>query len=256
LWSKGRVPEARQFFDACGSQPDYGPFFLARGHFYKSLDLQQSQVDFEKAVELDPKSWKAWHTLIDFYNGQSLPEKALETALEATSLFPEEDYLKVDLVRAFISNERNAEAAEILDGLEILPSEGATGVHGLFVRCHVNLGLDNIKEQNYEQAIQHLEKAKTYPENLGSGQPYESDQRMQDYLIAYSYDKMGDREKAEEMKQAIYDYTLAHMSAQGENQYFGGLALIDLEERRQGRELLRKNRLPEDFLQKVRTIIR
>lgn len=256
LWSKGRIPEARGYFDSCGDQPDFAPFYLAKGHFYKSVDLQQAQTDFEKAVDVDPETWKTWHTLVDFYNGQAMPESALEKALEAVRLFPEEDTLKVDLVRAFIGNERNAEAAEILDDLEILPSEGATGVHRLFVRCHVNLGLENIQEKNYEEAIRHLEKAKTYPENLGSGQPYESDQRMQDYLIAYAYDRMGDREKAEEIKKAIYDYTLEHMSARGENQYFGGMALIDMGDRRQGRDLMRKNRLPEDFLQKIRTIIR
>jgi tetratricopeptide (TPR) repeat protein len=256
LWSKGRVTESRSYFDSCGNLSDFAPFYLARGHFYKSIDLQQAQINFEHAVNIDSKSWKTWHTVIGFYNEQMMPEKAMEIALGATRLFPEEDYLQVDLVRAFIGNERNEEAASILEGLEILPSEGATGVHRLFVQCHVNLGLENIQEKNYEQAIQHLEKAKTYPENLGSGKPYESDQRMQDYLIAYSYDKMGEKEKAEEIKQAIFDYTLEHLDAQGENQYFGGMALIDLGERRQGRELQRKNRLAEDFLEKIRSIIR
>ena len=256
LWSKGRVQEARMFFDLGGNQPDFAPFYISRGHYYKSVDLAQSQIDFEKAVKIDPKSWKSWLTLIDFYGEQGMPEKALDTALEATRLFPNDDYLQVALARAFIGSERNAEAADILEELEILPSEGASDVHSLFVRCHVNLGLENIQEQNYEQALQHLEKAKTYPESLGSGQPYEPDQRMQDYLIAYSYDKMGNREKAEEIKKAIYDYTLEHLSVQGPNQYFSGMALIDLGERTQGRELMRKNRLSEDFLKKIRSIIR
>ncbi len=256
LWSKGRVQESRDSFDSCGSQPDFAPFYLARGNFYKTFDLQQTMADFQQAVKSNPKSWKTWHTLIDFCSEQAMPEKALEAGLEATRLFPEEDVLKVDLARAFIGNERNAEAADILEELRILPSEGASDVHRLFVRCHVNLGLVNIQERNFDQAIRYLETAKTYPENLGSGQPYESDQRMQDYLIAYCYDKSGNREKAEEMKKAIYDYTLEHLSSQGENQYFGGMALIDMGERSLGRELMRKNRLPEDFLQKVRTTIR
>ena len=64
------------------------------------------------------------------------------------------------------------------------------------------------------------------------------------------------REKAEKIKKAIYDYTIEHISERGENQYFGGMALVDLGERRQGRELMRENRLPEDFLQKVRSVIR
>lgn len=256
LWSKGRIPEARGYFDSCGQHPDFAPFYLARGHFYQNIDLQQTEMDFEHAVKVDPKIWKAWQTLIDFYNGQVMPEKALESALMAVRQFPEEDYIQVELIRALIGTERNAEAADILENLDILPSEGATGVHGLFVQCHVNLGLDNIRERNYELAIQHLEKAKTFPENLGTGKPYESDQRMQDYLIAYAYGKLGNAEKTEEIKKAIADYTLEHLSEKGENQYFGGMALIDLGERRQGRALMRKNRLEEDFLKKVRTTIR
>jgi tetratricopeptide (TPR) repeat protein len=213
-------------------------------------------MDFERAVRIDPKTWKTWHTLIDFYLEQAHMEKALEISLEAARSFPRDEFLQVALARALIGNERNEEAAEILDKLEILPSEGATNVHRLFVQCHVNLGLAHIQERDYELAIQAFEKAKTYPENLGSGAPYEPDQRMQDYLIAYAHGRLGNTEKAEEIKKAIADYTMEQQDSRGENQYFGGLALIDLGERRLGRELLRKNRLPEKFLQKVRTIIR
>ena len=256
LWSKGRVPEAREFFDACGDRPDFAPFYLARGHFYKGIDLQKTQIDMEKAVKVDDQSWRTWHTLAHFCNEQRLNDKALETAMEAVRRFPEDDSLKVELVRAFIGNDRNAEAAEILENMEVLPYEGASDVHRLFVRCHVNIGLEYIEDRNYDEAIRHLERAKTYPENLGSGKPYEPDQRMQDYIIAYCYERLGDREKAQEIKKDIYDYTLQHMSTQGEDQYFGGMALIDLGERRLGRELMRKNRLPEEFLKKIRTVIR
>jgi tetratricopeptide (TPR) repeat protein len=253
LWSKGRVEEARPYFDAC-ERVDFAPFYLARGHFYRSIDILQTRMDFEQAVKIDPERWKTRHMLIDFYNEQAMSEKTLETALEAASFFPDEDVLKVDLARALIKNGQNTKAARILDKLEILPSEGASDVHRLFVRCHVNLGLVNIQGQNYEQSIYHLGKAKTYPESLGSGRPYEPDQRMQDYLIAHCYEEMGNRERAEEIKKTIYEYTIEHMSAQGENQYFGGMALVDLGERRKGRELMRKNRLPEDFLKKILSI--
>jgi tetratricopeptide (TPR) repeat protein len=256
LWNKGRVQEAQDKFDSCGNHPDFAPFYLARGHIYKNIDLNRTEIDFKHAVQLDPETWKTWHTLIDFYLTQNKPELALEASLDAIRLFPQDDFLRVDLARALVENEQSAEAADILDKLEILPSEGATGVHQLFVRCHVNIGLENIQEGNFEQAIQHLEKAKTFPENLGSGQPYESDQRMQDYLLAYAHGRIGNPEKSEEIKKAIYDYTMEHLDARGANQYFGGLALIDLGERSQGRELLRKNRLPEDFLQKIRSVIR
>jgi tetratricopeptide (TPR) repeat protein len=254
LWSKGRVEDARTYFDAC-KRVDFAPFFLARGHFYWATDIHKTQLDFEQAVKIDPQRWKTWHTLIDFFSAQEMPEKALETALEAAQLFPKEDVIKVDLVRALIGNERSSEAADILENLEILPSEGASDVHRLFVRCHVNLGVESIQGMDFERALYHLGKAKTYPENLGSGQPYEPDQRMQDYLIAHCYEETDRREKAEEIKKAIYNFTKGHLSAQGEHQYFGGLVMIDLGERNKGRELMRKNPLPEDLQKKIHSII-
>jgi tetratricopeptide (TPR) repeat protein len=255
FWSKGRIAEAQSLFDLI-DHTDFAPFYLARGHFYKTVDLNLARADFERAVENDEKSWKNWSTLIDFYLQQGLSEEALASAQKASELFPEEDVIKVDMIRSLMTNDRYEEAAKIIDDLAILPYEGASDIHGLFVLTHVHLGLDNIQQRNYEQAIQHLEKAKTYPENLGSGQPYEPDQRMQDFLIAYCYEKMGERNKAEEIRQAIFDQTLENPSGSAENLYFGGLALVHFGQRREGRELMRKARLPEDFLRKIRTIIR
>ncbi len=255
FWSKGRTEEARLIFDAI-DHPDYAPFYVARGHFYESVDLALSRADFEKAVEIDEKSWKNWSTLIDFYLRQGLGEEALASSQSATEFFPEEDAIKVDRIRSLMANGRYEDAAKSLDGLVILPHEGASGVHRLFVLSQVHLGLDNIQQRNFEQAIQNLEKAKTFPENLGSGRPYEPDQRMQDFLIAYCYERLGEKSKAEEIRQAIYDRTLENPSGSGENRYFGGLALVHFGQRREGRELMRKARLPEDFLRKIRTIIR
>jgi len=254
FWSKGRVEEARGLFDSCG-QPDFAPFYLARGHFYKSVDLALSQQDFETAVKVDERSWKTWHILIDFYNQLGMSEKALESALQASEHFPKEDFIQVDLVRALMGNERYAEAAEILSGLEILPYEGASDIHNLFVLCHVNLSLENIGKRDYEQAIKDLELAKTYPENLGTGRPYNPDQRMQDYLLAVCYERMREKDRAEEIRKAIYDFTQEHLTENLLNHYFGGLVLLESGQRREGRALMRKTKLPEELQRKIRSII-
>jgi tetratricopeptide (TPR) repeat protein len=255
FWSKGRVEEAKGLFDSL-DQPDYAPFYLARANFYKNVDLALAQKDFEYAVRLDEKSWKTWHLLVDFYNEQNDYEKALESAQMASKLFPDEDPIQVDLVRALLGNERYTEAAEILDRLDILPYEGASSVHRLFVLCHVNIGLENIMKRDYEKAIQHLEKAKTYPENLGTGQPYESDQRMQNYLMAVCYERLRERDKAEEIRKGIYEFTQAHLNEDLPNHYFGGLVLTESGQRREGRALMRRAKLPEDLKRKIRSVIR
>ena len=215
-----------------------------------------TRADFEKAVEIDGNYWKNWSTLIEFYIQESLREEALIFARKAMELFPEEDSIRVVTVRALMLNELYEEAAEILDGLVILPYEGAGDVYRLFVLTQVHLGLDNIQQRHYEQAIEHLEKAKTYPENLGTGKPYQPDQRMQDFLIAYCYEKRGEKSRAEEMRRLVYDHTLENPAGSGENRYFGGLTLVHFGKRREGREIMRKARLPEDFLRKIRATIR
>ena len=255
FWSKGRVEEAKDLFDSI-DRPDFAPFYLARGHFYKSVDLALAQKDFEYAVECDNKSWKAWHSLIDFYNQLEIYEEALESALSASQLFPEECVIKIDLVRALMGNEQYTEAAEILDSLEVLPYEGASNVHSIFVLCHVNIGLEDIMNRDYEKAIQHLEKAKTYPENLGTGQPYESDQRMQDYFLAVCYERLRERDRAEEIRKSIHEFTQKHLSEDLQNHYFGGLVLVESGKRREGRALMRRAKFPEDFQRKIRSILR
>ncbi len=255
FWSKGRVEEAKSLFDSI-DRPDFTPFYLARGHFYKNVDLALSQQDFEYAVKLEGKNWKTWHSLIDFYNEQNNYEKALESAEPASKLFPDEDIIQVDLVRALMGNERHVEAAEILDNLEVLPYEGASDVHRLFILCHVNLGLENIGARDYEKAILHLEKAKTYPENLGTGKPYESDHRMQDYFLAVCYERLRERDKAEEIRKSIHEFTQEHLSEDLQNHYFGGLVLVDSGKRREGRALMRRAKLPENLQRKIRSIIR
>ncbi|MDH4219438.1 MAG: hypothetical protein OEW23_11745, partial [Candidatus Aminicenantes bacterium] len=144
----------------------------------------------------------------------------------------------------------------ILSGLEILPYEGASDIHNLFVLCHVNLSLENIGKRDYEQAIKDLELAKTYPENLGTGRPYEPDQRMQDYLLAVCYERLREKDRAEEIRKAINDFTQEHLTEDLLNHYFGGLVLLESGQRREGRALMRKAKLPEELQRKIRSIVR
>jgi tetratricopeptide (TPR) repeat protein len=79
-------------------------------------------------------------------------------------------------------------------------------VHSLFVGSQLCLALADMKKANYPQAIKHLEESKDYPERLGTGKPYNPDYRMQDYLLSFCYEKMGDRRNLEAARKRISDY--------------------------------------------------
>ncbi|MFQ6037903.1 MAG: tetratricopeptide repeat protein, partial [Candidatus Aminicenantales bacterium] len=255
LWSRGRVSEARDLLEACGN-PEYGPFYLTRGHFYRTMDLSRARRDFERAVAIDPHSWRSWHTLIRFLNDQSLFPEALENARKAFQDWPEHVALRIDFIRALMGNGKYKEAADILESTVVLPYEGATGVHNLFVLCHVHLALEEMSRGAWEEASLHLKKAKTYPEHLGTGRPYEPDQRMQDFLLALCCDNLGNKEQADKLRENILAYTAEHGVRQNLHDYFAGWLLLQEGEERKARELMRRAKPPRDLLQKIRSILR
>jgi tetratricopeptide (TPR) repeat protein len=59
LWAKGRTQTAKDIFDQC-SNVDFGPFFLARAALRRD-NPARALADYEKAVEVDPKTWRNWH---------------------------------------------------------------------------------------------------------------------------------------------------------------------------------------------------
>jgi tetratricopeptide (TPR) repeat protein len=189
-WSKGRVEEARELFADCG-QPDFAAFYIARSHLYKESDAQRISADLEKAVAVDSKDWRNWHHLVSFYNERGMFDKALTLAQQAARQFFDEDKLTVELVRALVGNKRYGEALGILGEIEVLPYEGASEVHSLFVRCQIHLALEDMEKGNYRRAIGYIEKSKEYPEHLGSGRPYNPDFRLQKRLRAICRDNLG-----------------------------------------------------------------
>ena len=142
----------------------------------------------------------------------------------------------------------------MLENTVALPFEGATEIHGLFVKCQIEVALKNMKKRNTIKAIDYLEGSKRYPENLGTGKPYDPDFRLQDYLIALCYDTMGEKGKAEEKRKSIYEYTLQHWKEQRRNQYIGGLILQYFGEHEKARQLLKKGKPSKEVLEIMKTM--
>jgi len=197
LWSKARTEDSLKRLKEC-EDPDFAPFYFVRGTLLKEKDLDSALADFERAVSLDSNSWRSHYRLIQFYNENNRPDKALETAQKAFDRFPERVPVRVEYVRALMNKEEFQKAANILDRTTALPYEGATGVHRLFVECHIQIALDFMEQGDYEKAVKHLQKSKQYPEHLGTGKPYQPDYNRQDELLAECYEKMGREPEPEE----------------------------------------------------------
>lgn len=250
LWSKGRVEEGRALLEKCG-YPDFAPLYLARAQFYKKSDPNQALEEMKRALDAERDNWKTWHMLINFYLEQGRKEEAMSSAKEAALLFPDDVTIKVDLIRAHMANRNFEEAADLLDKIVALPSEGATALHRLFVRSHLELAFKHIKSGNLSKAISHLEKSKSFPENLGRGRPYEPDLRMQDYLSALCASKLGNKDKAEELMKSVRDYTLRKGKEKGRGLYFGALALEYFGDFRKAEKLHQEAELPSQAVLEI-----
>ncbi len=246
LWSKGRAEEAQQLLQECGD-PDFAPFYIVRAYFLQEQHPQMAKLDLEKAVEVNSFSWRNWFRLISFLNQQGLSQEALTVADKAAQQFPEEIPIRIERIRALMSQKRFAEAADILENSVVLPSEGATGVHNLFVQCHIQLGLEAIRQKDYKSAIQHLEKSQDYPENLGTGKPYAPDFRLQEYLMALCFERLGEWQKAESLRKSIHTYT-SNRKEEGTYAYFGGLVLQYYGEHAKARKLLSQEKPSQEVL--------
>jgi tetratricopeptide (TPR) repeat protein len=240
LWGKGRLIEARDLLEMCEGA-DYAPFWTARGAFFERTDPARAAADYAKAVDLDAASWRARHARTAFLLRQGGKDEALAAARQAAADFPAEVPLQVDLAETLLAAGDPHEAARALDAVAALPYEGASDIYGLYVRSHIGIGLEAMKKGAWADAVAALELAKLYPEKLGTGAPFHPDTRMQDYLIALSLDKMGEKDKAQALREAIREYTLTYWDEPQPHGYFGGLVLEKLgrkEDRLKARELL------------------
>jgi tetratricopeptide (TPR) repeat protein len=248
LWSKGRVDEARALFAQCDAA-DFAPFFLSRAMLLRTVNQAAALADYEKAVQIDEKTWRNWHALIEFRAHSKQPKEALVAARQAAGIFPTEVPIQVDLVRSLMAVDKHSEAAAVLDTLEALPFEGAGEIHALFARTHLQLGLNAIGRKDWAGAVKSLEHSKEFPEKLGTGKPFDPDYRIQDYLLGLIYGRLGEKDKAAAAFKAVVDYTTQFPEARGAGAWFGAQALKRSGQTAKSAEVLKTSAAPAKDIQ-------
>jgi tetratricopeptide (TPR) repeat protein len=243
LWGKGRLAETLELFKQC-DEADFAPFFLARAQLFQGQDPERALADYERALILDRKAWRSWHGLIDYYGKVGKSELALAAARQAVELFPQQVSIKVDLVKSTMAVGLFDEAAALLDTVEALPFEGASEIHGLFEETHIELAVKNIEKGDWAGAIGELERSTEYPEELGTGKPFDPDLRLQDYLKGLCSEKLGLKDQADDAFKSVFEYSLRHPEKGGTGAYFGALALRRFGELAKAEEMMEKSAQP------------
>ncbi len=245
-WSKGRSREAKELLVE-SKAPDFAPFYISRAYFHEDSDPDKARVDYEKAVKLDPSSWRNTVRLIDFYLRRDMTGAALKCGKQAAKRFPDSTHVRLHWIRTLTAAGRYKQAAEVLENTRALPSEGATAIREMFSTVHLRLAVQACLDQKWNDVFHHLEKSKEYPENLGTGRPYDPDFRLQDYIAARCHEKMNQPAEARKYFQRIRDYTLEHWPERKQYPYIGGLVLKQFGHQEQALILMQGETPPEDI---------
>ncbi len=192
FWNKGNLDMARELFNACGDAPDYDGFYLSKALLYKDVDPDTELYCLHKAESLNPNNWRTGMRLTEFFINNNNPVKAMETVRSYFDSDTSNYYLGLLLARTLLINERYPECVDLLTNIIVLPNEGAIDGRLHWREANIKSAAYLYKTGNFDKALQHIELAKQWPENLGVGKPYDTDERLDDYLKAIILERMGE----------------------------------------------------------------
>ncbi len=180
---RNRISECKQLLQSCGNEPAFAPFYAVRAAVAGDSDKALAEADLQRALLLD-KNWRYYKLLGEFYCKQNQYSKALQTVLPYSKAHPDDYIVGLLYTKALLFNNKLNEADKVLSKLNVLPFEGATESRELFREIKLKKAIDAMRKKDRKDASEYIKEAKTYPENLGVGKPYEEDvdYRLEDWL--------------------------------------------------------------------------
>ncbi len=183
-WSLGNIDEAKSLFNECGNNPDRFYFYAAKPNLFGEDAGYDSKADLLRAIDLKPVEWRTSKMLIDYYLDKEETKEALDVANKALRDFPSNYEVRYTVAKCLLANNQYDPCLEVLEGSNILPNEGASRGRVIYRQANLMKAIEYYKEKNCELALQYIEKARLWPENLGVGRPYNPDERIEDFLEA------------------------------------------------------------------------
>lgn len=198
-----RKDETVNLLEACSPAADYAPFYLTRANL--SSDPGKKLADLQTANRLAPEEWRTWNYLINHYENTGDYKQQLATADKAYKKFKNSYTLGFGYAKALLNNGQYEASLNVLKKLYILPFEGSSEGRVIYEQATLLSALDLIKDKKYKNALDKINAAREWPENLGVGKPYDTDDRTQDFLTAYCLDKLGRKNEVKQWYDKVVD---------------------------------------------------
>jgi predicted Zn-dependent protease len=257
----GLKDKGKDILKELGTIPNSDVFYRFRAKMNSEASFEDKSEDYKKALALNPKDWKVWEENIQFYSGSKKYNLAHNLSQKAYRTFKGNYNIGLAHAKSLLNTGQFEKTLAVLETIQVLPYEHASESRNIYERAHLGVALDLMKKKKYNKAISILNKSKEWPENIGVGKPYQSDERAQDYLLAISYSAINQDIKKEELLNDIVEYTNKNIMLSDTNHLFGLLALKKLGKQTEVEKLLQilessteekdfKNRLVLAFFKK------
>ncbi len=239
LWQLGRIDEAKPLWAGLDDTPGWSPFYLARrALFAGEWTPEQTLAEIRRAVDLDKKSWRARRALTEYHDGRGEFDLALRSAQEALDLYPGNSALAMDYAKGLLRAGQAAACLKVLERTTILPYEGAQEGHDLYRQACLFQAVEALKKGNPKSALALVEKARLWPEHLGVGRPYDTDERLEDFLAALCRKKQENSAESGKSLEAVARGTEEFRTSFGSDHAVSALALKSLGRSQEAEQLL------------------
>ncbi len=217
----------RELLNELKQSPNWDLFYWIRGNINAALNPENTFNDFEKAYSLNSENWRIALHYARALNEQQNVKKGLSVLEKAYKKFPENYSIGMEITENLIGQKQFKKAISILETIQVLPYEHATGARETYTKAYLGAALEEIHLQQWKKATQLINTSLEWPERLGVGKPFDPEERIQHFLLAYTVEKQNGDGK--EHLKMIADYSKQHLKKGGKNCLLGLYAIQLLE---------------------------
>jgi tetratricopeptide (TPR) repeat protein len=221
---------------------------LSLAYYNKQHDENRSHTSLTKAFELDTTDARVLMELDQLRKRLNHDHAARLMFLEKySSLVESRDDLFLELITLHNQLGHFETAKELLAGRKFHPWEGGEGkVVNQYLICYLELARKSIQSGDYSAAIELLDQAAEYPDNLGEGKLPGAAENDIHFLKGIALQRIGDVAAAQQMFQNATEgnsepaQAIFYNDPQPDKILYQGLAWIELGEKKKAEQIFRK----------------
>lgn len=201
LASKHRWQEGLKHFQTAEKQaPNYAVVYNNLGEIYleKLQDHEKARVAYEKAISCNPKDYH-YYVALDRLYAQAGEHAKRDVLFQSAPALVKADFrVLLQRVHYLVDVERFDDALALLQAHTYHPWEGWIAGRVAYLRVLHGRADKAMREGRFAEAIEDLQKAMEFPENLGVGKPHQPNYGCEYFKLGLCYKAQGKAELARE----------------------------------------------------------